>query len=196
MFSRFPIEDAPSAIRSSSAKRTKLLVHISAWATRILALLSIIFAVVSFTMLHDVWFGAVMCVTAAFSILSPLNFNACCYSDCSGNTTFVKRCGLVSVFVWMFLTDMAYMLVFATSWGIWLVSYDVKDLLNTVFAFALIINIVLTFFNLYSICLVYKYGCCFMDGVDRECRQQSVDVMDENNSQLSTKGEGVPVVPE
>ncbi|WAR13801.1 hypothetical protein MAR_003906 [Mya arenaria] len=146
-------EDAPASARSSSANRTKQLVHISAWATRILAFLSII---------------------------------------------LVVRCGLVSVFVWMFFLNGAYIIVFALCWDFWFFEsgagrYKGMDLLNTVFAFALIINIVLTILNLYSICLVYMYGCCFMNGVDRECSQQSFDMMDAKHSQLSTIGGGVPV---
>ncbi|XP_052759932.1 uncharacterized protein LOC128202817 [Mya arenaria] len=195
MYSQFANEDAPASARSSSANRTKLLVNISAWATRTLAFLSIIFAVVAFTMLHNIWFGAVMCATAVFSISSPLNFNACCYSDCSRNTSGEKRCGLVSVFVWMFLTNMVYMILFAYSWVFWLNtsswSYS-EDWLNTVFAFTLIINLCLSIFNLYSMCLVYKFGCCFMNGVDRECPQQSVNMVVVNHSQLSTIGGGVP----
>ncbi|WAR13776.1 hypothetical protein MAR_003881 [Mya arenaria] len=41
-------------------------------------------------------------------------------------------------------------------------------------------------------CLVYKFGCCFMNGVDRECPQQSVNMVVVNHSQLSTIGGGVP----
>ncbi|XP_052761164.1 uncharacterized protein LOC128203683 [Mya arenaria] len=197
MCSLFPNEDAPASARSSSANRTKQLVHISAWATRILAFLSIILVVVTFTIQPSL-IASVMCVTAVFSILSPLNFNACCYSDCSRNTKFEKRCGLVSVFVWMFFLNGAYIIVFALCWDFWFFEsgagrYKGMDLLNTVFAFALIINIVLTILNLYSICLVYMYGCCFMNGVDRECSQQSFDMMDAKHSQLSTIGGGVPV---
>ncbi|WAR13779.1 hypothetical protein MAR_003884 [Mya arenaria] len=109
-----------------------------------------------------------------------------------------NRCGLVSVFVWMFFLNGAYIIVFALCWDFWFFEsgagrYKGMNLLNTVFAFALIINIVLTIFNLYSICLVYMYGCCFMDGVDRECSHQSVDMMVVNHPQLSKIGGGVPV---
>ncbi|XP_052761190.1 uncharacterized protein LOC128203710 [Mya arenaria] len=95
----------------------------------------------------------------------------------------------------MFLTNMVYMTLFAYSWVFWLNtsswSYS-EDWLNTVFAFTLIINLCLSIFNLYSMCLVYKFGCCFMNGVDRECPQQSVNMMVVNHSQLNTIGGGVP----
>ncbi|XP_052789496.1 uncharacterized protein LOC128223980 isoform X2 [Mya arenaria] len=212
-----PSQVAGSAQSTRSAERTKRCIRITAWATRILALLSIVFCIVAFVTIGEYVFGIFMMVTAILSVMSPLNFNCCCYSDCSRNTKAEKAIGHWGVIVWMFLSNIGYIVMFGYSWYYWMASRDSYyyrgsrydnnynknysyyypnhdiSLLDTVFAMSLLITFFLSIFNLYSLCLVYKYGCCFMNEVDKEHSQQSVETVVVMNQQISTIGGGIPV---
>ncbi|XP_052788844.1 uncharacterized protein LOC128223610 [Mya arenaria] len=185
-------------------------------ATRILAFLSIVNCIVAFAALNEATFGIFMTATAIFSVMSPFTFNCCCYSDCSRNTKTEKAIGHWGVYVWMFMSDMGYVIIFGYSWYVWTVSsyqyhnydndiyydeysstygsyypnfgYNRAALFDTIFAFSLIITFFLSIFNLFSFCLVYKYGCCFMRKFDRYYSEQGVEMAIVMNQQISTIG--------
>ncbi|XP_052788408.1 uncharacterized protein LOC128223160 [Mya arenaria] len=213
---------AGSAQNTRSTIRTKIWIRITSWATRILALLSIVFCIVAFSEVEEPMLGVFLIFTAIISILSPLNFSCCCYSDCSRNTKVEKAIGHCGVYVWMFMSNMCYVIMFGYSWLVREESrkryYDYGDdmyydthssqyrsrssysntkdklpVFDTLFAFTLIITSFLTMCNLYSFCLVYKYGCCFMNKVDRDRSQQRVGMADLINPHISTNGGGLPV---
>ncbi|XP_052788406.1 uncharacterized protein LOC128223159 [Mya arenaria] len=213
---------AGSAQSTRSAERTKRCIRITAWATRILAFLSIVFCIVAFVTTGGLQFGICMIITAILSVMSPLNFSCCCYSDCSRNTKPEKVIGHCSVYVWMFISNMFYIILFGNSWYFWSTSreiyVDYRDeyyydeyssqyrsnysdsypnhniaLLDTLFAFTLIITFFLSMLNLYSFCLVYIYGCCFMKEVDMYHSEQGVETAVVMNQQITTVGGGLPV---
>ncbi|WAR31862.1 hypothetical protein MAR_034404, partial [Mya arenaria] len=124
---------------------------------------------------------------------------------------FKPAIGHWSVYLWMFISNMCYAIMFGYSWYIWaelreyyyndvhnyyffnVDEYNSMALLDTVFAFTLIITFFLSMLNLYSFSLVYKYGCCFMNEVDRDHSQQSVETAVVMNKEISTIGGGLPV---
>ncbi|XP_052759934.1 uncharacterized protein LOC128202820 [Mya arenaria] len=183
-----------------SAASAKQLVQSTAWAIRILTIFSIVFAIVDLTTLEDVFFGVCMCITASLSLFSTLNFNCCCYSDCSRSSICEKRCGLGCVYVWTVFTNMGYISMFAYSIYVWGTygqdrrihkDYEPK-MLTTLFAFTLMINFTLSIMNLYSMCIVYRYGCCYMNGIDKELQHQSLETAVVINQQLTTIGGPLP----
>ncbi|XP_052788329.1 uncharacterized protein LOC128223114 isoform X1 [Mya arenaria] len=208
---------ARSAQSTRSAERTKRCIRITAWATRILALLSIAFCIVAFVAVGDAVYGICMMITAILSVMSPLNFSCCCYSDCSRNIKTEKAIGHCSVHVLMFISNMGYIILFGYSCYFWSASrknygaygdnmyYDVHSsqyrsnyyytypsnniaLLDTIFAFTLIITFFLSMLNLFSFCLVYKYGCCFTNEVDGDHCQKGVETAVVMNQHISTNG--------
>ncbi|XP_052790669.1 uncharacterized protein LOC128224726 isoform X2 [Mya arenaria] len=199
-----------SAQSTRSIEATKRCIRITVIATRILAFLSIVFSTLAFVMVGII-FGFFMMATATFSVLSPLNFSCFCYRDCSRYTKIEKAIGHWSVYLWMFISNMCYAIMFGYSWYIWaelreyyyndvhnyyffnVDEYNSMALLDTVFAFTLIITFFLSMLNLYSFSLVYKYGCCFMNEVDRDHSQQSVETAVVMNKEISTIGGGLPV---
>ncbi|WAR31863.1 hypothetical protein MAR_034405 [Mya arenaria] len=189
---------AGSAQSTRSAERTKRCIRITAWATRILAFLSIVFCIVAFVTTGGLQFGICMIITAILVI------------------------GHCSVYVWMFISNMFYIILFGNSWYFWSTSreiyVDYRDeyyydeyssqyrsnysdsypnhniaLLDTLFAFTLIITFFLSMLNLYSFCLVYIYGCCFMKEVDMYHSEQGVETAVVMNQQITTVGGGLPV---
>ncbi|XP_052789543.1 uncharacterized protein LOC128224005 [Mya arenaria] len=207
-----------SAQYTRTTKRTKRCIRITAWATRILAILSIVYCIVAFVTLGEIEFGILLMVTAILSVMSPLNFNCCCYSDCSRNTKTDKAIGHCGVYVWMFMSNMGYVMMFGYSWYFWIASKynnypidytdydqypqrsrsynsyskDNKALLDAIFAFTLIITFFLSILNLYTFCLVYKYGCCFMNEVYKNCSQQNIETAVVISQHISARG-GLPV---
>ncbi|WAR31757.1 hypothetical protein MAR_034299 [Mya arenaria] len=200
-----------------SNKQTKGWIRITAWATRILAFLSIVFCILAFV-INETAFAIFMIVTAFLSALSPLNFSSCCFFDCSRNTKTEKTIGKLCICMWIFISNMGYVIMFGYSWYFWKSSrysfnyrgsrydnyyyysyayyYPEHDhaLLDTVFAMSLIITFFLSLVNLYSFCLVYKYGCCFMAEIDRAHSQQGVETAVVMNQQISRMEEGLPVI--
>ncbi|XP_052790964.1 uncharacterized protein LOC128224910 isoform X3 [Mya arenaria] len=81
---------AGSAQSTRSPERTKAYILITAWATRILAFLSIAIQIMAFVTVGDIVFGQFLMVTAILSCMSPLNFKCCFYRDCSRNTKTEK----------------------------------------------------------------------------------------------------------
>ncbi|XP_052789546.1 uncharacterized protein LOC128224007 isoform X2 [Mya arenaria] len=187
---------AGSAQSTRSAERTKRCIRITAWATRILALLSIVFCIVAFKSTNGYVFGVFLIVISILSVMSPLNFYCGCNSDCSRYTNAAKAIGHWGVYLWMFMSNMGYGMMFGYSWYYWMATshyYKAAQLLDTLFAMSLIITFFLSIFNLYSFCLVYKYGCCFMNEIDKDNSQQGVETAVVMNQQISTIGSGIPV---
>ncbi|WAR31860.1 hypothetical protein MAR_034402 [Mya arenaria] len=210
---------AGSVESTRSIERTKRCIRITAWATRILALLSIAFCIVSFAVVGEMVFGLCLMVTAILSVVSTLNFSCCCYSDCSRNTKTEQVMGHCGVYVWMFTSNIGYVIIFGYILLLWGRTggrdYIYKDdfyyeksspypsdynsntndsmaLLYTIFVFSLIDTFFLTMLNLYSVCLVYKYGCCFMHEIDRYHSEQGVETAVVMNQQITTVGGGLP----
>ncbi|XP_052787757.1 uncharacterized protein LOC128222703 [Mya arenaria] len=208
---------AGSAQSTRSPERTKAYILITAWATRILAFLSIAIQIMAFVTVGDIVFGQFLMVTAILSCMSPLNFKCCFYRDCSRNTKTEKAIGHWSVYVWLFMSNIGYVILFGYTWFFWGESktinhdYDRNSsqypsthtpnnyynyntnpmpLIDTVFLFTLIITFFLSILNLYSFCLVYKYGFCFMNGIKRDHSDQVVETAVVMNQQLFTIGEG------
>ncbi|WAR31761.1 hypothetical protein MAR_034303 [Mya arenaria] len=136
------------------------------------ALLSIVFCIVAFKSTNGYVFGVFLIVISILAI------------------------GHWGVYLWMFMSNMGYGMMFGYSWYYWMATshyYKAAQLLDTLFAMSLIITFFLSIFNLYSFCLVYKYGCCFMNEIDKDNSQQGVETAVVMNQQISTIGSGIPV---
>ncbi|XP_052790940.1 uncharacterized protein LOC128224892 isoform X1 [Mya arenaria] len=181
---------AGSAQHQRSTKRTKLLVRFAAWSTRILTLFSFVVFVLALKNIFHPFFGYLMFVTIICSVISPLNCYCCCYSKGAKNTTSGRYC----VYVWLFICNMLYLMMFGYSWFFMTLARKAfsnnSDPSNFEAAsiIIMIITIFLSILNLYTFCISYKYGCCFMDMVDRNHSQQNVEAAVVMNQQISTSG--------
>ena len=84
------------------------------------------------------------------------------------------------MYVWLFLSNLAFAMIFAFSWYFgslfigsmnnpeddWYYNHikRTEGLRNALFAFLLIYSFTMSILNMYTICLVTKYGCCFLEG--------------------------------
>ncbi|XP_052790664.1 uncharacterized protein LOC128224724 isoform X2 [Mya arenaria] len=149
-------------------------------------------------------FGLCLMVTAILSVVSTLNFSCCCYSDCSRNTKTEQVMGYCGVYVWMFMSNIGYIIILGYILLLWEVprrndyfNYESNTnesmaLLYTIIAFSLIDTFFLSMLNLYSVCLVYKYGCCFMHEIDRYHSEQGVETAVVMNQHITIVERGLP----
>jgi len=94
-------------------------------------------------------------------------------------------CGRMMMYVWLFLSNIAYVVIFAYTWSDgWLyvqpyvyfqgyTHYDAISLRQTLFALLLIYTFTYSILNMYIICLVSKFGCCFVEGLEGEINNRS-----------------------
>jgi len=98
-------------------------------------------------------------------------------------------CGRIMMYVWLFLSNIAYVAIFAYAWSYGVVftginrgytnGFDYSNLLilrNALFAFLLIFTFLYSILNMYIICLVSKLGCCFVEGLEGEINNRSQNI--------------------
>ena len=114
------------------------------------------------------------------------------------NFIFFQFCGRMMMYVWLFLSNIAYVVIFAYTWSYGLMfiatyryyydGYDYFDLTrlrHTLLALLLIFTFTYSILNMYIICLVTKFGCCFVEGLEG----------DINNRSQNTEAQPLQVIP-
>jgi len=88
---------------------------------------------------------------------------------------YFQTCGRITLYIWLFLSSLAYVgiLTFSCYMGLPFLygdyySYDGEGLLKLFFAFLIICALLFSISNMYTICLVSKFGFCFVAGMEAE----------------------------
>jgi len=117
------------------------------------------------------------------------------FVDAIRKLCILQTCGRIAIYVWLFLSNLAYVISFAYTWSFgvayigsmnymssnqedddYYYGYDyegTEGLRNTLFAFLLIYTFTFSILNMYTICLVSKFGCCFVEGMDAEMNNRA-----------------------
>jgi len=88
---------------------------------------------------------------------------------------YFQTCGRITIYIWLFLSSLAYVgiLTFTCYMGLFFLYDDYYDndgkwLRTLLFAFLIICALLFSISNMYTICLVSKFGFCFVEGMEAE----------------------------
>jgi len=76
----------------------------------------------------------------------------------------------ITIYIWLFLSNLAYVgiLTFTCYKGLPYTYYGDEGLGQFLFAFLIICSFLFSISNLYTICLVFKFGFCVVEGMEAE----------------------------